>query len=759
MNPREPAKEPPKRRENVFAKLSERSITAVSWLLFFAAIVWLLLLPFASRRTRTDENALLVNAAEYSYDEGFAQLAEQFLEEIDKAVVASFPDPPNDYVIGTVARALRTAGAEVTSIPVNGPVECGPALIGRIRSRSGDGKEAIALSARYYHHRPDPEESSANNTLEGLNTGAAIAISVAELAFAKHRTWLAMDVIVILHDGSSPACPNGVKAFLDAYHCTGLDCANSLGLRRSGLIRAALALDFTRGTFDRIAVSADGIGGRLPNLDVIATLNEVLVNERRVVVWPYPAQNAAPEWFVKAAIPLWELVLSVDHPLVVPVMEVVPATYWERMVSTLGFAARLALGLPTGDHAHFLMRTVDSFTLSPAEGLRTPSVRDMHIIGRTAEGYIRSINNLLERLHHSSHFYLLSTPPFYVPFAHLSVLGGLLLAVPAVHVVWLASKRKSGLNMYLTGNLLITAAEESRGDPGPAPLGARAFCAGAAPGGPRPSPRGGPRPFRGARPPRGACPSIADSALLFFFPPAVFKLRELSPRFALPDAQVLMLMAAYTLLRASRMLSQGRPPHVDAEARFSFTAAALAAAAREKAKAAGRDPDEHAERAPFPGQPVQEEEASALGADDEARARLEADWQIQLGHDPSFARALALTHLAITLAMLSFYNLALGLAAMLLLVPALAFARPAPLPLLDPQAPPPARPDSNRLSVLWLALASPAAALGLLAAYHDALFARAPFAQLVLDTPLWLAFTSIFYPVHSLLCRLAAGDV
>lgn len=71
-----------------------------------------------------------------------------------------------------------------------------------------------------------------------------------------------------------------------------------------------------------------------------------------------------------------------------------------------------AFGRPSGAHGVFAKYRIDAITLfaSPAEG-----PHGFHAFGRTLEASMRSLNNLLERLHASYFFYILPSPDTFLP--------------------------------------------------------------------------------------------------------------------------------------------------------------------------------------------------------------------------------------------------------------------------------------------------------------------------------------------------------
>ena len=123
-------------------------------------------------------------------------------------------------------------------------------------------------------------------------------------------------------------------------------------------------------------------------------------------------------------------------------------THLMSMYTMLAMVAHQTPGLPLAPlapHSHFLKHRIDSLTV---RGVHDPlkategsfSTKDTMKVERALEGTFRSVNNLLETLHHSEFFYFtvanwrfVSIGRYMPPLALL--ISPLILEISTVHVV------------------------------------------------------------------------------------------------------------------------------------------------------------------------------------------------------------------------------------------------------------------------------------------------------------------------------------
>ncbi|KAG0040159.1 Glycosyl phosphatidyl inositol protein transamidase complex subunit [Podila clonocystis] len=153
---------------------------------------------------------------------------------------------------------------------------------------------------------------------------------------------------------------------------------------RSGAIQAALNLDFSgTGDYNALGIFFEGVNGQLPNLDMINSVADI-------------ASSVAPV----------ELTL---HDELEPLTENVTKNYINSLKKMLYMMKYQAVGTPTGNHGLYLKYKIDAITLYGFDKPGWHSQRfGLFRIGCLLESSVRSLNNLLEHLHQSFFFYLLS---------------------------------------------------------------------------------------------------------------------------------------------------------------------------------------------------------------------------------------------------------------------------------------------------------------------------------------------------------------
>ncbi|KAF9318504.1 Glycosyl phosphatidyl inositol protein transamidase complex subunit, partial [Podila horticola] len=194
---------------------------------------------------------------------------------------------------------------------------------------------------------------------------------------------MSKDIIFVVSDGDT----EGLQAWLKAYHGNEQNTYERTeeALKvRSGAIQAALNLDFAgTGDYNALGIFFEGVNGQLPNLDMINSIADITA-------------SVAPV----------ELTL---HDELVPLTENVTKNYINSLKRMLYMMKYQAVGTPTGNHGLYLKYKIDAITLYGFDKPDWNSQRyGIFRIGCLLESSIRSLNNLLEHLHQSFFFYLLS---------------------------------------------------------------------------------------------------------------------------------------------------------------------------------------------------------------------------------------------------------------------------------------------------------------------------------------------------------------
>jgi glycosylphosphatidylinositol transamidase len=231
------------------------------------------------------------------------------------------------------------------------------------------------------------------------NATLALGLGMALLPQLGRVPWLARDVVWLAADAD---VAGGVPAALTAWLADYLELPGSRlqhpeRFVRSGVLAGALVLEAPHlNGFEVLQLHVHGAAGRLPNMDVPALAAAVAGMPMRLVGLPGGE----------------ELYSSGVHTL--------PA-YTASMRAIWRFLARQARGAPDGAHAAFLEAGVEAVTLSTLRaprgsrqvGLEARQAAALQL-GVAVEAYLRSLSNLLERLHHSSAFYILLSPQRFV---------------------------------------------------------------------------------------------------------------------------------------------------------------------------------------------------------------------------------------------------------------------------------------------------------------------------------------------------------
>ncbi|KAJ1722434.1 Glycosyl phosphatidyl inositol protein transamidase complex subunit [Coemansia erecta] len=230
---------------------------------------------------------------------------------------------------------------------------------GVLRAPRSDAVEALVVAAAW-------------DTRNGTNTDA-VRLLAGLAQYTAEQVYWAKDIIFLVTDSGE----RGVEAWLRAYHGEG-----GVLRERSGLIQAALALEMPlAGAYTGLALHFEGRSGQLPNLDFLNIVKHVARQEKLPVYY-----HGLP-----------------DMPGRAPGVE----QYLRSARLLLSQVRAQAVGSSVGVHAPFLHYGIDALTVV---GLQAGGgrARDLVAVGRTVEGTLRSLNNLLERFHQSFFFYLLS---------------------------------------------------------------------------------------------------------------------------------------------------------------------------------------------------------------------------------------------------------------------------------------------------------------------------------------------------------------
>ena len=444
------------------------------YLLPVASLVYLFLLPhhpLIAQRIYTDENAWAADGAREAITTAevqHAQLVQRRLMTADGTAETAAVS-----VRDVVARVWREMGMDVHSYCHHHDPRgrwagnSSELTYATVPSRMGDGKEAVALVVDY-----DPRQvraSAAETTMSAVAVVSGLAqyllgqqqlfsMPVTHPANSPSRIsqltclfdicahgragvpWLARDVLLIAveNNGNKHRAIDALGGWLHTYrspashshhhnislpssdsHPSSSSSPSSFTFYRSGSILAALCLDIPLNTplTSTFTLHVGGLYGLSPNLDIVSVILQML--HRRglsvSVADTFPPHSplsststtAGPDWLTDE---YRGLLRSMVHHVT---------------------------GEATGFHGHFIAHNIDAVTLQALPPVsHRPHGHSYHSpAGFTGalllalDTFCHSLNNLIEKLHHSTWLYLLVSPTHFVTMSKY-VYAFALLATP-----------------------------------------------------------------------------------------------------------------------------------------------------------------------------------------------------------------------------------------------------------------------------------------------------------------------------------------
>lgn len=325
---------------------------------------------------------------------------------------------------------LRAATQNYTFTASSGPLS-GVNAYAIMASPRTPSSEAMVISAAW---RSEVGQEPYN--LRGISTVLALA------AFFKNYSLWAKDIIFVIGDGYL----DGMQAWLNAYHGT-IPPNLETGLLEytSGVIWTALNIDYSGHSFSHLGIFFEGLNGRLPNQDLINSVRFISHYTGGVpfIVYDHLEPNEFPDRWQTTSI----LANAPDFIRQSPQLQ--DFEYRAKNIARhINYQAR---GKPSGAHGLYHKFRIDAITLYavPATG-----PHGFLALGRIVESALRTTNNLLERLHASFFFYLLTTPGTFMKIGKF---------LPSAVLVS-AAMMISGLGDWVNAGWLHEAVTESDGE-------------------------------------------------------------------------------------------------------------------------------------------------------------------------------------------------------------------------------------------------------------------------------------------------------
>ncbi|GAC95073.1 hypothetical protein PHSY_002648 [Pseudozyma hubeiensis SY62] len=419
-------------------------------ILVLASIILIFVVPHprspVSKATYVDENALQPGQARVYWDYFDVTYADMLSEK-----VALLADSSSAERAEFAYKELQSYGLEAnrqsylydaTSLGQD-PARSGTNVYARSATPRIDGREAVILTASWrsrWQGQDDPFAptdnltDSANIDLRGRINVRGVASILALARYLSTQAHLSKDLIFVISDGHL----EGIHAWSSAYFGS-----KSEGLRAESVsaggsqVWNAISIDYPADSFSSLEVQYEGFDGQLPNMDVVNTIVRIADSVAGGMPLTFgqkaassylkePVQRLAERWGVR-------LRSDVEYEL---------GNYENGLRAALRQVGFGIAGRASGPHGFFQRHHVDAITLYavPATG-----PYGFFHMGRLIESFVRSMSNLLERLHHSQFFYLLLNPRRFVPIG-TTILIPLLLSIALTIsglALWFAEEKVS----------------------------------------------------------------------------------------------------------------------------------------------------------------------------------------------------------------------------------------------------------------------------------------------------------------------------
>ncbi|PPQ63089.1 hypothetical protein CVT24_005944 [Panaeolus cyanescens] len=365
--------------------------------LFATGYLWMLLIPFPhlGRTTYIDENALQPSQVNTYWDWADVHIADQYLGLLEQIRDGNYTSKERAEWLNMefLKLGLTSSTQSYTFLsPVTGVNGTNAYAI--LPSARHSGTEAMVISASWLSR---VDEGAGTVNIRGVSFVIALA------RFLKRYSYWAKDIIFVVSDGYL----DGMQAWLGAYH--GIQ---QKGLEReplqhsSGVIWTALNIDYPGHSFSNLGIFFEGINGRLPNQDLINSLERIARYTAGVPVTLYdhidPRENSLVN--VEYA---WVPRFLYSNPII--------KAYIIRARNILRQLKYQATGRGSGVHGLFHQHRIDAITIF---GLPAQGPHGFHAIGKTVESTLRTMNNLLERLHASFFFYIMAERGWFLKIGH-----------------------------------------------------------------------------------------------------------------------------------------------------------------------------------------------------------------------------------------------------------------------------------------------------------------------------------------------------
>ena len=406
-------------RRRVLALLGKLSLL-LRPLLALSSLALIFVVPHprspVSKGTYVDENALQPGQARVYWDYFDVTYADMLSEKVSFLSDASSAERANFFYSELQSYGLEVNRQhyryEATSRDPDSALS-GTNVYARSATPRIDGREAVVLTASWrsrWKGENDPfapaENLTGSSSIDprGRVNVRGIASILALARYLSTQAHLSKDLIFVISDGHL----EGIHAWSSAYFGSTPDGLKVDPVSAAGSqVWNAISIDYPSDSFSALEVQYEGFDGQLPNMDVVNTIVRVAesVAGGMPVNFGHNKSNALLKEPVQRLAQRYGIPLRAD-------VEYELGNYETGVRSALRQVGFSVTGRASGPHGFFQRHHVDAITIYavPATG-----PYGFFHMGRLIESFVRSMSNLLERLHHSQFLYLLLDPRRFVP--------------------------------------------------------------------------------------------------------------------------------------------------------------------------------------------------------------------------------------------------------------------------------------------------------------------------------------------------------
>ncbi|KAF9454645.1 Gaa1-domain-containing protein [Macrolepiota fuliginosa MF-IS2] len=379
------------RRRQATVSFFTRRLSQIIVALLAVGYFWLLILPSPrlGRGTYIDENALQPGQVNTYWNWGDVHAADVYLEQLELLRDSNATSHQRaQFLMNEFAKlglSPATQKYSFQSSSNHGSIN-GANAYAILASPRGPRNEAMVISASWLSRIG---EGDGTLNLRGVSTVLALA------RFLKNYSLWAKDIVFVIGDGYL----DGMHAWLNAYHGVKQSNLEAEPLElTSGVIWTALNIDYPGHSFSHLGLFFEGLNGRLPNQDLMNSVQHIARYTGQVPVtvydhleWRDPSAQPSELTFLPSPL--------CHHP------EIKEFAYRAKnILRHIGYQAR---GRASGVHGLYHQFRIDAVTVFAVPAI---GPHGFHALGRIVESSLRTMNNLLERLHASFFFFILTTP-------------------------------------------------------------------------------------------------------------------------------------------------------------------------------------------------------------------------------------------------------------------------------------------------------------------------------------------------------------